>query len=89
MDDASARTSLETDRIEPMPETPIRDQESPAGAAAVRRRLAKLIVQVPCFNERESLPHSIPQLPRSVHEFSLRGRRLESAARSNLGTRCV
>ncbi len=52
-----------------MPEQPIREQEPPAGAAAARRRPVKLIVQVPCFNERESLPHSIPQLPRSVLGF--------------------
>ena len=26
----------------------------------------KLIVQIPCYNEAESLPHAIPQLPRQV-----------------------
>ncbi|HEU4663605.1 MAG TPA: glycosyltransferase family 2 protein [Dokdonella sp.] len=29
----------------------------------------KLIVQVPCFNESESLKHTIPQLPRTVPGF--------------------
>jgi glycosyltransferase involved in cell wall biosynthesis len=26
----------------------------------------KLVIQIPCYNEAESLPHSIPQLPRDV-----------------------
>ncbi|HEY0178784.1 MAG TPA: glycosyltransferase family 2 protein [Dokdonella sp.] len=26
----------------------------------------KLVIQIPCYNEAESLPHSIPQLPRQV-----------------------
>jgi glycosyltransferase involved in cell wall biosynthesis len=51
-----------------MPEQPPREQASPAHADA-RDRPTKLIVQVPCFNERDSLPHSIPHLPRSVEGF--------------------
>jgi len=26
----------------------------------------KLVIQVPCYNEAESLPHAIPQLPRHI-----------------------
>jgi glycosyltransferase involved in cell wall biosynthesis len=33
---------------------------------AVGARGMKVIIQIPCFNEAESLPHSVPSLPRQV-----------------------
>jgi glycosyltransferase involved in cell wall biosynthesis len=31
-----------------------------------KRRAMKLMIQIPCYNEAESLPHAIPHLPRHV-----------------------
>jgi glycosyltransferase involved in cell wall biosynthesis len=32
----------------------------------IRRAVTKLVIQIPCYNEAESLPHAMPQLPRKV-----------------------
>jgi len=46
-----------------------REPDSPARGTGAFRRPALLIVQIPCFNESESLPHAIPQLPRAMAGF--------------------
>jgi glycosyltransferase involved in cell wall biosynthesis len=41
-------------------------QVAPRGADAPERRPLKLIIQIPCYNEEESLPLALADLPRSV-----------------------
>lgn len=41
----------------------------PSGAAAPREHILKLIIQIPCLNEEETLPATIADLPREVDGF--------------------
>lgn len=46
-----------------------RNHPPPSGAVAPREHILKLIIQIPCLNEEETLPATIADLPREVDGF--------------------
>ena len=45
---------------------PHRDTKAADAASGVHFDVVKLVIQIPCYNEEESLPHTLEQLPRSL-----------------------